>query len=268
MRWPRCARRRCPRSGSTPDELAYLCFGANDDLADEVFGDERGAAVMQMQTFGSQVAAWLILVAVHPVAQVTGAARSSCTRSSSAHARSARTTCSSRARSPATSGPASTSRTRGPGCCSRRCGFERDWLGTNMAIDTTFRRAPPPGVVVERETGAGAHDFAARRVPALGARARPGRRARHRVRRARRRRRHDRFRVSLREPRRAGSARWRPIRRSSTAASVRRSSARSAPTSRRAACATGEISWVSNLRFYGKCGARVSRVFLGGKLAL
>ena len=28
--------------------------------------------------------------------------------------------------------------------------------------------------------------------------------------------------------------------------------------------ATGEISWVSNLRFYGKCGATVSRVFQGG----
>jgi hypothetical protein len=33
-------------------------------------------------------------------------------------------------------------------------------------------------------------------------------------------------------------------------------------------CRTGEISWVSNLRFYGKCGARVSRVFMGGKLPL
>ena len=31
---------------------------------------------------------------------------------------------------------------------------------------------------------------------------------------------------------------------------------------------TGEISWVSNLRFYGKCGARVSRVFLGGRRSL
>jgi predicted N-acetyltransferase YhbS len=31
---------------------------------------------------------------------------------------------------------------------------------------------------------------------------------------------------------------------------------------------TGEISWVSNLRFYGKCGARVSRVFLGGRKKL
>ena len=33
-------------------------------------------------------------------------------------------------------------------------------------------------------------------------------------------------------------------------------------------CTTGEIAWVSNLRFYGKCGAQVSRVFLGGKLGL
>jgi hypothetical protein len=32
--------------------------------------------------------------------------------------------------------------------------------------------------------------------------------------------------------------------------------------------ATGEISWVSNLRFYGKCGATVSRVFMGGRLRL
>ena len=30
----------------------------------------------------------------------------------------------------------------------------------------------------------------------------------------------------------------------------------------------GEISWVSNLRFYGKCSARISRVFLGGRLRL
>jgi hypothetical protein len=31
---------------------------------------------------------------------------------------------------------------------------------------------------------------------------------------------------------------------------------------------TGEIAWVSNLRFYGKCGATVSRVFQGGRLGL
>ena len=40
-----------------------------------------------------------------------------------------------------------------------------------------------------------------------------------------------------------------------------------APTSTRAGTPTGEIAWVSNLRFYGKCGATVSRVFQGGQLA-
>jgi hypothetical protein len=32
--------------------------------------------------------------------------------------------------------------------------------------------------------------------------------------------------------------------------------------------AAGEIAWISNLRFYGKCGATVSRVFQGGHRAL
>ena len=31
---------------------------------------------------------------------------------------------------------------------------------------------------------------------------------------------------------------------------------------------TGEIAWVSNVRFYGKCGATVSRVFRGGRQSL
>ena len=39
-------------------------------------------------------------------------------------------------------------------------GFERDWIGINMTIDTSFRRSPPAGIVVELETGSGAHDFA------------------------------------------------------------------------------------------------------------
>ena len=30
----------------------------------------------------------------------------------------------------------------------------------------------------------------------------------------------------------------------------------------------GEIAWISNYRFYGKCGASVSRVFQGGALTL
>ena len=57
-----------------------------------------------------------------------------------------------------------TSNTRA-GMLLETLGFERDWVGTNMAIDTSFRRPPPPGFVVEMETGSGAHDFAAAAYP-------------------------------------------------------------------------------------------------------
>ena len=131
-----------------------------------------------------------------------------------------------------------------------------------MAIATTFRRDPPPGVVVERETGSGAHDFAARGVSRTGS---PSSTARSssapRSRRATRDGRDDRLRLPLGATAPAGSARWRPTRRCNTAASARRCSPRCAPTSTPRGHATGEISWVSNLRFYGKCGAtRVPRL--------
>ena len=51
-------------------------------------------------------------------------------------------------------------------------------------------------------------------------------------------------------------------------ASARRCSPAVCADLERRGIATGEISWVSNLRFYGKCGARVSRVFLGGRRKL
>jgi hypothetical protein len=57
-----------PDERLTEGELAYLCFGDGD----EVIGDERGAAVVQTQMFGSHVACWLILVAVRPDAQRSG----------------------------------------------------------------------------------------------------------------------------------------------------------------------------------------------------
>src|SRR4029079_9074042 len=44
-------------------------------------------------------------------------------------------------------------------------GFTRDRVGINMDIPTTFRCDPPAGVVVERETGDGAVDFAGHEYP-------------------------------------------------------------------------------------------------------
>jgi GNAT superfamily N-acetyltransferase len=147
------------------------------------------------------------------------------------------------------------------------CGFERDWVGTNMAIDTSFRRSPPPGFVVEHETGTGAHDFAERVYPywvpeldravelgtAFAARNAQGATVG----------------FGCHSVNRFG---W--IGPMATDPELQHGGVGSAVVSALCAdleardCATGEISWVSNLRFYGKCGARVSRVFVGGKLAL
>ena len=137
-----------------------------------------------------------------------------------------------------------------------------------MAIPVGFRREPPPGVLVERETGAGAVEFAARAYPHWVDELDRGDRTRH----------------CVRGPRRDGAtigfgchscnrAAWiGPMATDPDAqhggigsAVARRGVRRSRrPRGTRA----GEISWVSNLRFYGKCGATVSRVFQGGQLAL
>jgi GNAT superfamily N-acetyltransferase len=146
-------------------------------------------------------------------------------------------------------------------------GFTPDLVGVNMAIPTTFHREAPPGVHVERERGDGAITFAAREYPhwveelscaiangtAFAARKEDGSTigfACHSV------------------NRRA----W--IGPMATEASRQHGGVGSALLA--AVCAdlagegvaTGEIAWVSNLRFYGKCGATVSRVFQGGRLDL
>jgi GNAT superfamily N-acetyltransferase len=136
-----------------------------------------------------------------------------------------------------------------------------------MAIPATFRRDPPPGILVERETGDGAHEFAARAFPhwvpeldravmlgtAFAARDANGATVGfgcHSV---------NRFRW-------IGPMATDPdLQHGGVGGAV--VSALCTDLAARGATA-GEISWVSNLRFYGKCGATVSRVFMGGRLAL
>jgi GNAT superfamily N-acetyltransferase len=256
-----------PEERLTAEELAYLCFGANDDLDDEVVGDERGAAVLQTQRFGSHVAAWLILLAVDPSEQGKGRGKE-LVRAVAERARSlgARDLLLASA-VPRYVWPGVDVMNTRVGMLLETCGFERDWLGTNMSIDTTFRRAPGPGVVVERETGTGAHDFAARAyphwVPELDRAAAIG---------------------TAFAAREADGAtigfgchsvnRFGWIGPMATDPELQHGGVGSAVVGAICAdlaargCTSGEISRVSNLRFYGKCGARVSRVFMGGKLAL
>jgi len=252
-----------PDERLTRDELDYLCFGASD----EVIGDDQGAAVLQMQEFGQFRAAWLTLTVVHPSQQGKGRGKEL------VHAviERARELGSGQvllaSAIPRYLWPGVEINNTRAGMLLESCGFERDWVGINMAIDTTFRRDAPDGTVVERETGTGAHDFAQVAYPhwvpeldravdigtAFAARNAHGATIGfgcHSV---------NRFGW-------IGPMATEPVRQHRGVGSAVVAAICADLESR--GCTTGEISWVSNLRFYGKCGARVSRVFLGGKLAL
>jgi GNAT superfamily N-acetyltransferase len=252
-----------PQERLNADELAYLCFAEHD----EVLGDERASAVLQTQRFGDRLAAWLTLVVVHPAEQSRGRGKEL------VHA------VADRARElgarelllasavPRYLWPGVDVYNTRAGMLLEACGFERDWVGTNMAIDTAFRQPPPKGVAVERETGDAAHELAARAYPywvpeldratmlgtAFAARDSQG----------------ATIGFGCHSVNRSG---W--IGPMATDPTLQHGGVGSAVVAALCAdlgargCATGEIAWVSNLRFYGKCGARVSRVFLGGKLVL
>lgn len=252
-----------PEERLTADELAYLCFGEHD----EVLGDERAAAVLQTQRFDKHLAAWLTLVAVHPAEQSRGRGKE-LVRAVADRARElgARDLLLASA-VPRYLWPGVDVFNTRAGMLLETCGFERDWVGTNMAIDTAFRQAPPKGVVVERETGAGAHELAVRAYPywvpeldravmlgtAFAARDANG----------------ATIGFGCHSVNRFG---W--IGPMATDPTLQHGGVGSAVVAALCAdleardCATGEIAWVSNVRFYGKCGARVSRVFVGGRLGL
>jgi GNAT superfamily N-acetyltransferase len=249
-----------PDEHLTASELEYLCFGADDT----VLGDETGAAVVQSQRFGDVQVAWLTLVVVDPAAQGKGRGtalvHAALDQAKSAGARELLLASAI----PRYLWPGVDLTNTRAGMLFEACEFERLWIGTNMAIDTSFRRDAPRGVVVEQETTNGAHDFAAHAYPhwvpeldravslgtAFAARDSQG----------------ATIGFGCHSVNRAG---W--IGPMATDPDAQNGGVGSALVS--AVCAdlaqrghtAGEIAWVSNLRFYGKCGATVSRVFLGGR---
>jgi GNAT superfamily N-acetyltransferase len=257
-----------PEERLTAAELEHLCFGESEQGdPDECLGDERGAAVMQLQRFGSHVAAWLVLAVVHPDHQSCGRGKELI------HAVFDRARAAGAGEVllasviPRYVWPGVDTANTRAGMLLETLGFERAWVGINMSIPTSFRRTPPNGITVAREAGSGAHDFAATAFPhwipeldravhlgtAWAARDAQGRTVG----------------FACHSVNRAG---W--IGPMATDPSLQHGGVGSAVLG--ALCAdleargvtTGEISWVSNLRFYGKCGARVSRVFLGGRKRL
>jgi len=257
-----------PEEHLTASELEHLCCAPMvNGVGDEHFGDERGVAVLQTMKFGDYLAAWLTLVVVDPAAQGKGRGKELVGAvAGRARELGAREVLLASA-VPRYLWPGVDCFNTRVGMLLETMGFERDWLGTNMAIDTTFRRAAPPGVIVERETGSGAHEFADREYPhwipeldravdlgtAFAARDADG----------------ATIGFGCHSVNRFG---W--IGPMATQPDMQHGGVGSAIVAALCedlaarGCPTGEISWVSNLRFYGKCGARVSRVFMGGRLRL
>jgi len=257
-----------PAERLTVEELSHLCFGVGDQGdADEVIGDERGAAVLQVQRYGAHVAVWLVLLAVDPAQQSRGVGKDLAHAVlERARALGARDVLLASAVPRYVWPGVDVTNTRA-GMLLESLGFERDWVGINMALDTRFRAEPPAGVAIERETTTGAREFAGAAFPhwvpeldravalgtAVAARGPDG----------------STIGFACHSVNRAG---W--IGPMATDPARQHGGVGSALLAGLCADLAGrgigraEISWVSNLRFYGKCGATVSRVFLGGRRRL
>jgi len=252
-----------PREALTAAELGWICAGEGTTIV----GDDDAAAVVTIASVGDYLGAWLVLVAVHPdhqgrgrgravVAEVVEGARAS--GASDLHLATA---------IPRYVWPGvDLMDTRAAAFCEA-IGFDDGPIGINMAISTSFEQPPPSGVTVERETGFGALELCDRSYPhwrpeveraielgtAFSARATDGATIGFSC-------------HSVNRRRWIGPMATDPDRRAggiggATLAAV-------CADLRALGESTGEIAWVSNLRFYGKCGATVSRVFRGGRQPL
>lgn len=252
-----------PHEELTPAELAWICSGDGTTIV----GDERAAAVLTIEAIGDYLGAWLVLVAVHPDDQRRGRGRK-VVREAVALAETAGAADLHLATAiPRYVWPGvDMMNTRAAAFCEA-IGFTDGPIGINMAISTDFRRPAPPGVTIERETGVGALDLCDRSYPhwraeveraielgtAFSARSADGETIGFSC-------------HSVNRRRWIGPMATDPDRRASGIGSATLAAVCADLESRGET--TGEIAWVSNLRFYGKCGATVSRVFRGGRQSL
>ena len=250
-----------PGEHLTAAELARITAGPGTSMV----GDGSAAAVFDVKRFGEHVGVWLLLVAVEPRRQGRGSGTALVERvRAEAAALGAREVHVGNC-APRYVWPGLDATWTQAGGFFESVGLRDGPLGLNMAIPATYRRPPPPGVRIEREVTGGALAFARRAYPqwedelGLACEAGTAFAARdvrgetvgfgcHSVLRA------GWIGPMATEPGRqhggVGSAVLAAVCADLDAAGV----------------ATGEIAWVSTLRFYGKCGATVSRVFRTGTL--
>ncbi|MGQ0823617.1 MAG: GNAT family N-acetyltransferase [Actinomycetota bacterium] len=252
-----------PDEGLTLGEIEHVCFGPGN----EVIGDLDGAIAFTISHFGGHVALWILLVAVRPEVQGKGRG-TALVEAALARARELGATTAHLASSvPRYLWPGVEIANTRAGALFERTGFERDAVAVNMTIPTSFRLAAPEGIIIEREETARASTFASRMYP------------------------HWRDELAIAVERGTAFAardafgetigfgchscnRTAWIGPMATNPDFQHGGVGSAVLG--AICAdlgarghaSGEIAWVSNYRFYGKCGATVSRVFQGGRRRL
>jgi GNAT superfamily N-acetyltransferase len=151
-----------PDEDLTAADLETCCFGPDT----EVLGDATAAAVLLLRRFDDSAFASLLLLAVHPDAQRRGlgrglvheaAARARAAGAADLHLASAM---------PRYVWPGVDFAHTAALALFESEGFEPYGAACNMGIATSFRAAPPAGVVVEREQTQGAADLARREYPA------------------------------------------------------------------------------------------------------
>lgn len=150
-----------PDEGLTTADLETCCYGPDT----VILGDDHGAAALALKRFGDAAAAWLVLLAVHPDRQRDGRGRE-LVEAGAEGARAAGALDLHLGNAiPRYVWPGVDYRFTAALSLFEATGFDPYGAECNMAIATGFRGDTPEGVVIERETDAGAAALAARSFP-------------------------------------------------------------------------------------------------------
>lgn len=153
--------RAMPREQLTADDLAACCYGPES----EVVGVDDAAITSLVRDFGGVKVGWITLLAVAPERQRTGLGRALVEQLVDRGRDEGLTELHTGNLAPRYVWPGVDLSNTAALAFFQELGFEAYDHGLNMLLPTTYRAAPPKGVIVERETGDGAIGLARREFP-------------------------------------------------------------------------------------------------------